>query len=179
VRLDHEVDDTGTAELWPVHDAVFGDQPDLATWRATVWGRHMARDGFRLARTYDRQGLAGFAYGYTGEHGQWWTDQVARSLAPEVADAWLGGHFELVSIGVLPRARRQGLARGLMDTLTGGLPHERWLLMTSADPDDPARRLYAAQGWSVLGVGTGDDRVVMGRSRQGQTLRSSSPESTS
>lgn len=178
-RLDREVDDTAVLELWPVYDAVFGDQPDLATWRAAVWDRHVARDGFRLARAYDDLGLVGFAYGYTGEHGQWWTDQAARTLATEVAHAWLGGHFELVSIGVLPRVRRHGLARRLMERLTEGLTHDRWLLMTSADADDPARRLYASQGWAVLGPGPGDDRVVMGRRGSGQTLRSRRPESTS
>ncbi len=48
----------------------------------------------------------GFAYGYTGEHGQWWTDQATRVLAPDVAAEWLGGHFDLVSLGVLEEARR-------------------------------------------------------------------------
>ena len=90
---------------------------------------------------------------------------MAEVLDDDVAAEWLGGHFELVSIGVLPAARGRGLARRLLDALTDDLTHDRWLLMTTADADDPARRLYAAAGWSVLGPGLDDDQVVMGRRR--------------
>jgi ribosomal protein S18 acetylase RimI-like enzyme len=159
------VDDAVAADLWPVYDAVFGDQPDHATWAASVWERHTARQGFRLARAYDGARLVGFGYGYTGERGQWWTDHVAETLPPDVAATWLGGHFELVSIGVLEPARGRGVGSALMRELTAGLPHERWLLMTTADDADPARRLYAAQGWEVLGPGLASDQVVMGRLR--------------
>jgi ribosomal protein S18 acetylase RimI-like enzyme len=152
-------------ELWPVHDAVFGDHPSFEAWRAEVWDRHAAREGFRLARARVAGELVGFAYGYTGRTGQWWTDHVAELLAPGVAEAWLGGHFELVSIGVLPEARGRGVGRELLTSLCDGLPHERWLLMTTADESDPARRLYARHGWSVLGPGIGEGTVVMGRLR--------------
>lgn len=154
-----------TAALWPVYDAVFGDQPDMETWRSTVWDRHTAREGFRLARAYDETGLVGFGYGYTGARGQWWTDRAFEVLPPETAQSWLDGHFELVSIGVLPDRRRNGVGRSLLRALTADLPHERWLLMTSADPADPARRLYAAEGWTVIGPGLRDDRVIMARGR--------------
>jgi hypothetical protein len=50
-----------------------------------------------------------------------------------------------------------------MRTLLEGLPHERLLLMTSSDPSDPARRLYASEGWQVLGPGIGAEQVIMGR----------------
>ncbi len=104
----------------------------------------------------------GFAYGYTGQRGQWWTDHVAEVLAPEVADEWLGGHFELVSIGVLPAARGTGVGAQLLEAVCAGLPQERWLLTTTADETDPARRLYARHGWQVLGRGIAEDTVVMG-----------------
>jgi GNAT superfamily N-acetyltransferase len=162
------VDDAVTAEdgsaVWPVYDSVFGDCSDYETWRGAVWDRHSTRSGFRLARAYCADALVGFAYGYTGEHGQWWTDNALKVLDPDTAEAWLGGHFELVSIGVLDLARRGGIGRQLMQILLEGLPHERLLLMTSSDPSDPARQLYASEGWSVLGPGIGDGRVIMGRS---------------
>jgi ribosomal protein S18 acetylase RimI-like enzyme len=151
--------------LFEVYDEVFGDVPDYANWRRGVWDRHTARDGFRLARASDQAGLVGFGYGYTGERGQWWTDHAAQVLAPEVAEEWLGGHFELVSIGVLDRARGRGVGRRLLDRLTLGLPHDRWVLMTTADADDPARHLYARAGWEVVGPGLRDDQVVMARRR--------------
>ena len=103
-----------TAELWHVYRSVFGDYSDFDTWRQAVWDRHSARDGFRVARAYDGDALIGFAYGYTGQHGQWWTDNAQEVLDPPVAGTWLGGHFELVSIGVVASARRRAVGRSLM-----------------------------------------------------------------
>jgi ribosomal protein S18 acetylase RimI-like enzyme len=160
-----EVTDSDAVQLWPVYDAVFGDQPDLATWREEVWDRHVARSGFRLARARVDGRVLGFGYGYTGEPGQWWTDHVAQRLDPAVAAEWLGGHFELVSIGVLAEGRGRGLGAGLLRTLTDGLPHERWVLTTSADADDPARHLYAREGWKVIGPGLRDDQVTLAKRR--------------
>ena len=151
-----------TIELWPVYDAVFGDHPSYEVWREEVWDRHAVREGFRLARVRRDGELVGFAYGYTGRRGQWWTDHVAEVLDPQVAEEWLGGHFELVSLGVLPDARAQGLGGQLLVSLTDGLPQERQLLTTTADETDPARRLYARHGWQVLGPGIGPHTVVLG-----------------
>jgi ribosomal protein S18 acetylase RimI-like enzyme len=162
-RVDDAASPEVAAQLWPVYDAVFGDHSDGQTWQQSAWDKHSAREGFRLARAYDAGSLVGFAYGYTGEPGQWWTDSVRPLLEPEVAESWLGGHFELVSLGVLPVARRRGIARGLMHLLLREVPHDRMLLMTTADTDDPARRLYAAEGWRVLGPGVGEATVTMGR----------------
>ena len=88
-------------------------------------------------------------------------------LGPDVAAEWLGGHFELVSIGVVPEARGQGIGAGLLRALTAGLTQERWVLMTSADADDPARHLYAREGWQVIGPGLADDQVILGRTGTG------------
>lgn len=160
-----EATEAESRAVFTAYDAVFGDQPDYRAWRRGVWDRHLVRDGFRLARAFDVRGLVGFGYGYTGERGQWWPDEAARVLGPEAAGEWLGGHFELVSIGVLDGARGQGVGRGLLDVLTAGLPQERWVLMTTADPDDPARRLYARAGWRVIGPGLREGQVVMARRR--------------
>jgi ribosomal protein S18 acetylase RimI-like enzyme len=158
-----ELTENDSHALFEVYDAVFGDQPDYAAWRSGVWDRHTARDGFRCARASDDGRLVGFGYGYTGDRGQWWTDQAARMLEPEVAEHWLGGHFELVSIGVLEDARGSGVGRGLLEQLTTGLPQDRWVLMTTSDAEDPARHLYARAGWEVIGPGLRDGQVVMGR----------------
>ena len=151
-------------ELWPLYRDVFGDFDDPEAWRDHVWARHAARAGFRLALARSGDELVGFAYGYTGAAGQWWTDSAARVLQPAVASDWLGGHFELVSIGVAETLRGSGVGRRLLAAVTDGLEHPRWVLMTSADPDDPARRLYRSCGWAVIGPGLSDDRVIMGRS---------------
>jgi ribosomal protein S18 acetylase RimI-like enzyme len=160
-----EVGDDDSAALYPVYQAVFGDQPDYSAWRGDVWDAHSGRAGFRLARAYDGERLVGFGYGYTGEHGQWWTDEAARVLPSAVADEWLGGHFEVVTIGVVGDARGAGRGRELMRSLCAGLTHDRWLLMTTADAEDPARHLYATEGWTVIGPGLRDGQVIMGRRR--------------
>jgi ribosomal protein S18 acetylase RimI-like enzyme len=165
VRIDDSAASQDAASLWPVYDAVFHDWPDFGAWRVGVWDKHVARDGFRLARAYDGNDLIGFAYGYTGRSGQWWTDNARRVLAAEIAETWLDGHFELVSIGVLDRARGAGVGRALLRRITEGLRQERWLLMTTADESDPARRLYASDGWRVLGPGTGEGQVIMGKAK--------------
>jgi ribosomal protein S18 acetylase RimI-like enzyme len=162
IDLRSSVSERDTRELWPVYSAVFDDQPDLETWRASTWDRHSARPGFRIARAFEDDRLVGFAYGYTGERGQWWTDRAFEVLPPDVARAWLGGHFELVSIGVLPDQRRGGIGRALLRTLMTDLPHERRLLMATSDELGPARRLYAAEGWRVIGPGLGTEQVILG-----------------
>ncbi|PKH41398.1 Acetyltransferase (GNAT) family protein [Nocardioides alpinus] len=150
-------------EIWPLYRSIFSDFEDVRAWRDGVWDRHSARPGFRLALAREGETLVGFAYGYTGGAGQWWTDRAATVLHPVVASDWLGGHFELVSIGAAGAARGAGVGRQLITALTAGLPQSRWVLMTSADPDDPARRLYRSTGWAVIGPGFSDDQVIMGR----------------
>ena len=164
IAVVHSVDESLVDdELWPLYRRVFGDFDDLDRWRSQVWDRHATRSGFRLASAREEGALVGFAYGYTGEHGQWWTDSAAEVLHPAVAADWLGGHFELVSIGVDEAARGAGVGRQLMAALTVGLDQPRWLLMTSSDPRDPARRLYRSTGWAVIGPGLSDGQVIMGR----------------
>jgi len=155
--------DADDAAVWSVYHAVFGDHPTFDAWREAVWDRHRVRVGFRLALAFDDHAVVGFAYGYTGEPGQWWTDNARQVLAPDVADAWLGGHFEVVSVGVLASARKAGHGRRLLRGLVDGLEHDRLLLMTTADGSDPARRLYASDGWRVIGPDIGEDTVIMGK----------------
>lgn len=169
VALQVRVDDSATAEdgasIWPVYDAVFHDWSDCDSWRVAVWDKHRGREGFRLARAYDDAALVGFAYGYVGQPGQWWTDNARQVLTPEVAEAWLGGHFELVSIGVVESARGAGVGRALLQRITEDLSQQRWVLMTTADASDPARRLYTSDGWEVIGPGIDAERVIMAKRR--------------
>ena len=163
LRLDTVVTPDDGDELWPVYDAVFADQTDVDTWRSRTWAPHSQREGFRLARAYEGNTLVGFAYGYTGERGQWWTDRALQVLPDAVGGAWLGGHFELVSLGVLPAARSRGIGRALLRRLTADLPHDRRVLMATADAADPARRLYESEDWHPIGPGVGPDQVILAK----------------
>jgi GNAT superfamily N-acetyltransferase len=163
IHVDDRATDGDASALWTVYAGVFSDWSDRQAWQAAVWDKHRGRAGFRLARAYDSDVLIGFAYGYTGEPGQWWTDKARQVLAPAVALDWLGGHFEVVSIAVVDRARGRGAGRALLRRLCEGLPHERWLLMTTADEGDPARRLYASEGWRVIGPGLSEGQVILGK----------------
>lgn len=148
-------------EILEVWAEVFGPVEDADDWRVSVWDRHRSRPGFRLVVAREDDRLQGFAWGYTGERGQYWTDFIAREIGPGI-DEWIGGHFEFVELAVMPHARRRGIGRRLHDALLADLPHERALLSTSAHTEDPGARLYSSRGWVTLAT-YGANRQVMGR----------------
>lgn len=148
------------SEILEVWIEVFGELEDADEWRASVWDRHRSRPGFRLVVAREGDRLQGFAWGYTGERGQYWSDFISREVGPNV-DEWIGGHFEFVELAVIPDARGRGNGRRLHDALLADLPHERALLSTSTRADDPAVALYASRGWVTLAT-YGEDRQVMG-----------------
>jgi len=148
-------------EVLQVWTEVFGPVADSTEWAASLWDRHRSRTDYRLALAHERGTVLGFAWGYTGDRGQYWPDLIARELGPAV-DGWVGGHFEFVELAVHPSARARGVGGRLHDALLSGVTNERALLSTSADPGDPAVRLYRSRGWVGLGA-YGQGRQVMGR----------------
>ncbi len=146
-------------EVFAVYDEVFGDRPDRQEWRVDLFDRHRAREGFRLATAWEGDELSGFAWGYIGQPGQFWTDQVKDTLPAEVTRTWLGGHFEFVELAVTPEHRRHGLGRRLHDVLLDGIPARRALLSTD-NADTPAVRLYSSHGWRKLGELTPEVQVM-------------------
>lgn len=112
---------------------------------------HLERRDFRLAlaRSAEDGVVVGFAYGYTGEHGQWWHDWAQTRLTPAEAAEWVDGAFEMVELAVRPAAQRRGAGGRLHDALLAGLPN-RTALLSTRDSDTPARRLYTRRGWVTL-----------------------------
>jgi broad specificity phosphatase PhoE/GNAT superfamily N-acetyltransferase len=155
------------AELTGVYRSAFTapgydeSEESVVRFRETQLPAHTGRAGFRCATLRVHEELVGFAYGYTGARGQWWSDQVAEHAPPPVVDAWVGGHFELVELAVDPRRQGRGFASALHDALLLDLPHERALLTTYHD-DRPAPRLYRRLGWSLLHEGVFDDSDLWG-----------------
>lgn len=143
--------------LWP---SVFEPVVDEEVWRTSFWEQHRGRADFRLVTAEEGEELLGFAWGYTGERGQWWAEMVHSALGA-AGDAWVGGHFEVVELAVAPAHRGRRLGAALFDALLADLPHERALLQTDEDPDSPGHRLYLRRGWRVLGP-LSAGKVVMG-----------------
>ena len=170
--MDIRIGPAGLADAEALHDVyadAFGrpplnEPPEAATaWRDTAFPQHAGRAGFRCLAARDGATIVGFTYGYTGEYGQWWTDQVAAAVPAEVAAAWLGGHFELVELAVRQSHERRGIGAALLDAVLAGLPHRVALLTATDDPQAPARRLYRRKGWVALADGVFEGCTLMGR----------------
>jgi broad specificity phosphatase PhoE len=130
-------------------------------FRTEVLLAHVERAGFRCATLRIGEELVGFAYGYTGARGQWWSDQLAERAPQPLVDVWLGGHFDFVDLAVEPRWHCRGFGTALHDALLLDLPHHRALLATYRG-DRPAPRLYRRLGWSLLHEGVFDDSDLWG-----------------
>jgi ribosomal protein S18 acetylase RimI-like enzyme len=126
--------------VWPARGDRFATQ-QLPT--------HLDRESFALAAAHIDDELVGFAYGYTGRRGQYWSDIVASTMTPDVAAAWVGDHFEFVELAVLPHTQGSGVGRKLASTLLQSRPEPRRLLQVDA-ANDPARALYASLGFTQI-----------------------------
>src|SRR4029079_9454614 len=86
-------------ELREIHRAALGVGALSDEWAADRLPRHMARDGFVFLAAREADEVVGFGYGYTASCGQWWPENVARSLSPEQRAKWLDPpHFEIVEL---------------------------------------------------------------------------------
>ncbi len=154
-------------ELREVYLSAFGapgyDEPaeKADQFAAEQLPTHAARPDFKLVATRSGGAVTGFAYGFTGDRGQWWPDRIAEA-APELAEEWVGGHFEFVELAVAASAQRQGLGAELHDALMADLPNTKALLSTYAD-DRPAPRLYRRKGWQVLLANLTPDSALYGK----------------
>jgi ribosomal protein S18 acetylase RimI-like enzyme len=111
--------------------------------------------------------VLGFGYGYTGSRGQWWTDNVERSLTAAQREEWIvPPHFEIVELHVRPSQQRRGVGSALLAQLLSRQPHDRALLSTQAG-SRKARGFYAKNGWTELAsvdFGTGyPPYIVLGK----------------
>ncbi|WP_181188145.1 GNAT family N-acetyltransferase [Actinopolyspora mortivallis] len=122
--------------------------------RIPVWSAHMSRSGWRCVAAFnDRDELSGIGYGYSGDAGQWWHEQVRRGmqehLPPDQVKGWLDDYFELTELHVHPEAQGHGLGRSMLRTLLSTAPGANVLLST---PEGPTRawRLYRRMGFTDI-----------------------------
>jgi GNAT superfamily N-acetyltransferase len=112
--------------------------------------QHARRSDFVFLAAREADELVGFAYGYTGEEGQWWNDHVARSLSPDLREEWLDPpHYEVVELHVRPGRQRRGTGSALLAQLLSRQPHDRALLSTQT-ASRKARSFYAKNRWVEL-----------------------------
>jgi ribosomal protein S18 acetylase RimI-like enzyme len=127
------------------------DESAATAWSEGTLATHVRRAGFRFvaARVRADGPPLGFAYGYTGQAGQWWHDIVARALGPAMAVRWMRNNFEFVELAVAPSIQGRGIGARLHDALLADLPHPSAVLST-AQAETPALRLYRSRGWAPL-----------------------------
>jgi len=143
------------ADIVDVYREAFGPAPyfegdaEVRRFACDALPRHVDRADFRLVIARDAGVVVGFAYGYTGEPGQWWHDWVTAELGPSESAEWAEEAFEFVELAVRPSAQGRGTGGRLHDALLLGLDH-RTALLSTLDEDTPARRLYRGRGWVSL-----------------------------
>ena len=148
-----------------VYAAAMSPPDRTLSGREAIMDRHAASPGFRGLTAHVDGLLAGFTYGFHGENGQWWHDMVAGALASrsgvgystqadESAEtkAWLEDSFEIAELHVLPGYQGRGIGRSLLLSLTAERG-ERTAVLSTADAETRARRLYRGVGFTDLLTG--------------------------
>jgi GNAT superfamily N-acetyltransferase len=101
-------------------------------------------------------GVAGFAYGFHGQSGQWWFDAVWHALAQGQgmgrAAVWLADSFEIAEVHVFKQYQRGGIGTAMLLSLTARRP-EHTAVLSTPDRDSTARRLYRRMGFTELLTG--------------------------
>ncbi|MCL2581805.1 MAG: GNAT family N-acetyltransferase [Streptosporangiales bacterium] len=146
-----------------VYSAAMNPPERMLTGRDSILDRHAASPGFRAlaalvpSRSADGGAeVAGFTYGFHGEHGQWWHDMVSSALAlattgsaGATATEWIDDSFEVAELHVMPAHQGAGVGRSLLLRLLDDRP-ERTALLSTQDAESKARRLYRGVGFADL-----------------------------
>ncbi|GAE47444.1 acetyltransferase [Mesobacillus boroniphilus JCM 21738] len=133
--------------------------------------RHAGYDGYTGFVAISEQGeVAGYAYGYFSQTGQYYHGLLSKAFNPEEYQNWLEDCFEFVELGVHPSFRNQGLAKQLVIHLIDGVERKNAVLTTQSN-NAPARSLYESLEWTVIKDAfyqNGDEEsyVIMGKKLQ-------------
>ena len=133
------VEPTSSAELLSGLHALCFDRP----WDVGAFEDILEMPGTRAFVISDGDNPSGFA--------------VLRQAADEA---------EIITIGIRPESRRNGLARTLLARSVEAIPDCRTLILEVSERNDPARAFYETLGFSVAGrrrryYADGADALVM------------------
>ncbi|MFI7321684.1 GNAT family N-acetyltransferase [Streptomyces venezuelae] len=128
----------------------FGLSDDEVAVRRQIVLRHLTYPGARAygATTPDDR-LVGFVYGMPNSRGHWWSTVVEPYLRSQNLDGWLDDSFVITELHVHPSHQNRGIGRGLITTITEGVPEPRSIL-SAIDVESPARGLYRSLGYADL-----------------------------
>jgi ribosomal protein S18 acetylase RimI-like enzyme len=133
-------------------------------WRDETIPKHASRRDFAFLVAREHGDVIGFAYGYSGDFGQWWTDRVATSVDDQLRSEWLDPpHFEVCELHVRPDRQRLGVGARLLAELLAAQPHDRVLLTANPAKAQPLP-FYRKHGWQELAditFGEGYPRYVL------------------
>lgn len=116
-----------------MHRAALGAGALSDEWAQERLPAHARRDGFLFLVARDAGEVVGFAYGYDGAYGRWWTEHVAAALSADQRALWLDRpHYEIVELHVRPARQRRGLGSALLAQLLTRQPYDRAILTTQA-----------------------------------------------
>lgn len=133
-----------------MHRSALGAGALSDEWAKNRLPQHAERSDFIFLVAREAGQVAGFGYGYTGSPGQWWTENVARSLTAAQREEWIEPpHFEIVELHVRPSFQRSGIGSALLAQLLTRQPHDRALLSTQTG-SRKARSFYKKNGWAEL-----------------------------
>ena len=160
------------AEFAAIYGAAMSADPAVLPGRRAIMERHAGYPAFRaLAVSAGPGGPAiAFSYGFRGAAGQWWHDVVTAGITAAsgrgAAAAWTGDALEVAEVHVCPEHQRRGIGRAMLLTLTRGRA-EQTAMLSTADADSGARRLYRSLGFTDLLTGysfpgNGTPYAVMG-----------------
>jgi ribosomal protein S18 acetylase RimI-like enzyme len=160
------------AEFAAIYGAAMSAAPAVLPGRRAIMERHAGYPAFRALAVSAGPGgpVIAFSYGFRGAAGQWWHDVVTAGITAAsgrgAAAAWTGDALEVAEVHVCPEHQRRGIGRAMLLTLTAGRP-ERTAVLSTADADSAARRLYRSLGFTDLLTGysfpgNGTPYAVMG-----------------
>lgn len=156
----------------PGRRSIMERHTQFPSFRAVVMTLREGPAGPRARAGMGHYRIIGFAYGFHGTDGQWWHDLVRSGLTNvggyDLAQTWLADSFEVAEVHVHPDYQSRGIGSVMVPALA--YPRlERTALLSTADSDSPARRLYRRLGFTDLLTGyrfpgTDPPYAVMGAS---------------